>query len=122
MANKTICGADQFDAKEVRSLLDEAFGLSASATVFCVDTAAIFEAIAAAAASGSLLRRLADLGMSFCETQGGEFNRQQTAYAKRIERFEQPLHGRPDGAMPNREPADQINQVMAECSHAGVRS
>ena len=26
MANKTICGADQFDAKEVRSLLDEAFG------------------------------------------------------------------------------------------------
>jgi hypothetical protein len=122
MTNKTIVSAEQLAAKEILSLVDQAGGHFASAAVSFVDTAAIFEAIATAAPDGSLMRRLADLGMGLCESRQIEFVRQQSSYAKHVERFESALQAHGDGAVPNHAPVDQIDRLIAQCSHAEVQS
>jgi hypothetical protein len=91
MVNKNIEVDDQLDVKEVLSFVELAAGHFASAAVSFVDTAAVFEAIAAAAPKGSLMLRLANLGQSLCEQRESDFTEQQTAYEAHVDRFHNAL-------------------------------
>jgi hypothetical protein len=91
MASKNTCSAHEIDAKEILSLVEMAVGQFASAAASFVDTASIFEAIAAAAPRGSLMSRLANLGIGVCEQRECDFTEQQTAYEAHVERFDATL-------------------------------
>ncbi|MBN3848348.1 hypothetical protein G3N58_16140 [Paraburkholderia sp. Ac-20342] len=91
MTNKKTCATDQIDTKEILSLVEMAVGQFASAAASFVDVAAIFEAIAAAAPSGSLMSRLANLGIGLCEQRECDFIEQQITYEAHVERFDDTL-------------------------------
>lgn len=92
MANKNTCaGEQQLDVKEILSLVELAGGQFASAAVSFVDVGAVFEAIETAAPCGSLMSRLASLGINLCEARESDFTEQQTAYEAHVDRFESAL-------------------------------
>ena len=92
MASQNIDATEQLDAREIVSLVNLATSQFASAAASFVDTGAIFEAISASAPSGSLVNRLANLGMGLCEARESDFTEQQIAYEAHIERFDSALH------------------------------
>ncbi|RDK01626.1 hypothetical protein [Paraburkholderia lacunae] len=86
---------EPIDIKEVVGHVDTASGLLAYAAQSFADTCAIFEAIRAAAAEGSLISRLAQLGINNCETHEGDFTKYCGDYNAHTERFSVALTGNP---------------------------
>ncbi len=97
MVKKVISesSAEQIDIKEVVSHIDAASGLLAHATQSFADVGAIFEAIQASAAEGSLITRLAALGINNCASHDSDFIRYCDDYNAHAERYSAALDGDP---------------------------
>ncbi|WP_144152884.1 hypothetical protein [Paraburkholderia sp. BCC1885] len=80
-------GTGLTDREELVELIDLARGQFAHASWSFADLGAIFDAIEAATASGSLASRLAHLGSNVCEDRDNEFDRWRSEYGKHVEHF-----------------------------------
>ncbi len=87
MTTKTAPGTESLDVKEIVSAVDSASHLLAHAAESLSDTAAIFEAIAAAISPSTLAHRLARLGVVICEDRGLEFIEHRDSFYELADRF-----------------------------------
>ena len=85
MSKTNTAAAEQIDLKDIVRRLDMASGLFAHAAQSFADMCAIFEAIKAAAPTGSLTARLAQLGMNNCESHDSDFTEYGEDYGANVE-------------------------------------
>lgn len=95
MVKKVISesSAEQIEMKEVVSHIDAASGLLAHAAQSFTDVCAIFEAIKAAVECGSLISRLATLGIDLTESLDSDFTGYRDDYNAYTEGYWPTLYG-----------------------------
>ena len=95
MSKTNTAAAEQIDLNDIVRRLDMASGLFAHAAQSFADMCAIFEAIKAAAPTGSLTARLAQLGMNNCESHDSDFTEYGEDYGANVEVYSSALAERP---------------------------
>lgn len=87
--------SEPIDVKEIVSRIDMAAGLFGHAEQSFADLCAVFEAIKAAAEHGSLISRLATLGINLTESLDCDFSQHSTDYVADVERYSAALPNHP---------------------------
>lgn len=88
MTDRTFpTAAEPLDVSEVVGHIATASGLLAHAAQSFSDMSAVFEAIIAAAPTGSLIGRLAQLGINNCESRDCDFTGYTDDYNAHAERY-----------------------------------
>lgn len=87
MVDCQMVAPTSIDAKELVARIDTASGLLAHAAATFADLSAVFEAINAAAPQGSLMSRLATLGMNMCESSDSDFTGYRDDYNAHVEHY-----------------------------------
>ena len=95
MSENNTMTLEPIDLNEVARRIDMASGLFAHAAQSFADMSAVFEAIRAAAAAGSLTARLAQLGVNNCETHDSEFTEWQEDFSAHAEIYSAALPNHP---------------------------
>jgi hypothetical protein len=105
--SKKITPAEPLDVQEIVGHLDLSAGLLASAEQSFVDIGAIFDAIVAAAPKGSLMSRLAQLGVNLSSNLECDFEEYSGTYMAHVERYSAAIDGDPFRRLHNVEESSQ---------------